>query len=931
MVVFMVMKTKTRTLVTTRILLSCVMLAVMLAPDLRAQDVQAATNTPKPEQTPRMSGGAIYALRKHGLTVSEPADAATSPGNGILLQGPSQQPGLAPTAPALGVNFMGLRFQDTIGYFPPDGGVAAGPSQVVQVVNSDYAIYDLNGKLLSSSSLGSFFPNAVLGTTYSDIFDPRVLFDARYGRWLLAADAVDLANNNNSWVVMAVSPGSDATADPSTWHRFAIMTTRNGGWGDYPTLGYDARNIYIGTNQFSFSTSAGQGSDMFAVNRAQAYGPPGTSVSFNRFPNVANFSSPQPIQALDDPAAGYFVSQSNNFFSRIVIQPIVGTAPTASLGTQIAINTLTTDSPLPARQLSGPNTIDTGDDRFLNAVYRGGAIWTAHTINTNIGGANAATIHWLEVNPDTSAIVQQNYINAQGIDYYYPMITVDRAGNAFMVYNRSSASEYVGTQFAARLSRDPANTFGPSQTLKAGEDRYDRFYDATLDPRNRWGDYNGIGLDPVGNHVWMEAEYAAPRVSPSDNSSYGAWSTWIGVTGLVCPTTLHSAASGAWSSPATWEKQCIPSAGNSVMIGSGHVVGLDTNPPDLANVTITGTLSVSGTYGLNLSGNWTNQGVFKPATGTVIFDGDGMQTIGGSTATQFTNLTINNSAASPSDLAAVSASGTVTATGTLNVTKGQFSPGYRSSFGAVNISANGILQSGYGALIAVGGDWTNRGAFIPNSGIVVLNGLSQNVAGSTTFYDLYKSLDSQAATLTFEASSTQTIQGNLTLAGLAGKPLSLRSSVNGTQWKIDPQDARFLESLDVEDSNNINPTAIDVFGTGSTDSGNNTNWVFRQASTTTLTSAPNPSLLSASVTITATVTAASGTPTGNIAFFDNGTALGAGILSSGQTTISTNSLAGGKHKLTASYSGSPDFMPSSSAAYTQMVTAFEVFLPVIIR
>jgi hypothetical protein len=926
------MKTKTWTLLTTRII-SFVMLAVLLAPNLRAQAIQVEMSTPKPAQAPRMSGGAIFALRKHGHVVSEPVSGQTSPGGGAQLQGPAQQPGLPSTAPTLGINFKGLRFQDTIGYYPPDGGTAAGPNQVVQVVNSNYAIYDLNGQLLSSSSLGSFFPNASLGTNYdsSSPFDPRVLYDARYGRWLLAADAVDFTTNTNSWVVLAVSPGSDATAAPSTWHRFAVMTTRNSGWGDYPTLGYDARNIYIGTNQFSFSSGNGQGSDIFVVNRAEAYSPPGTAVTSSRFTNVTNFSSPQPIQGLDDSTEGYFVSQSNNFFGRILIQPILGTAPSASLGTQIAITTLATAYPLPARQLNGPNTIDTGDDRFLNAVYRSGAIWTAHTVNTNIAGVDGATIHWLQVNPASGgSIVQQNYINAQGIDYYYPMITVDRAGNAFMVFNRSSAAEYVGAQFAAHASSDPANSFGPAQALKAGEDQYNRFYGSS-DLRNRWGDYHGIAVDPSGNYIWMEAEYAAPRVSPGTNGSYGAWSTWIGVTSLNCPTTLHSAASGAWSSPATWELNCIPRAGSRVNIGSGHIVGLDTDTPDLDSVTITGTLTVSGTYGLKLTGDWINQGIFKPQTGTVIFDGNGMQTIGGSASAQFNNLTVNNTATSPSDLAAVSSSGAVTVTGILNVTQGQFTPGDGSDFGAVNISANGILKPASGAQLMVSGDWTNRGTFTPGNGSVILNGGSQSIAGSTTFNNLNKNLTSQAAILTFEANSTQTMLGQLTLAGLAGKPLSLRSSLTGTQWKIDPQTARSLASLDVEDSNNLNAAPIDAFGTGSTDSGNNTNWIFKRASTTTLSSAPNPAMLSVSVTITATVISVSGIPTGHIDFYDNGATLGAGILSGGQAVLSTSSLAAGTHKLTASYSGSPDFLPSSSAAYTQTVSAFEVFLPVINR
>ncbi len=78
-------------------------------------------------------------------------------------------------------------------------------------------------------------------------------------------------------------------------------------------------------------------------------------------------------------------------------------------------------------------------------------------------------------------------------------------------------------------------------------------------------------------------------------------------------------------------------------------------------------------------------------------------------------------------------------------------------------------------------------------------------------------------------------------------------------------------------------------------------------STTTLASSANPSTFGQSVTFTATVSGASGPPTGTVTFFDNGSSIGSGMLSTtaGVTTatLQTSSLAVGTHPITAQYSG----------------------------
>jgi len=92
-----------------------------------------------------------------------------------------------------------------------------------------------------------------------------------------------------------------------------------------------------------------------------------------------------------------------------------------------------------------------------------------------------------------------------------------------------------------------------------------------------------------------------------------------------------------------------------------------------------------------------------------------------------------------------------------------------------------------------------------------------------------------------------------------------------------------------------------------------------EPTTTGLTSSPNPSNYGQSVTFTATVTAASGTPTGTVIFYDGSSQLGSATLANGKASFSTSSLSAGSHSITAAYQGSDAFAPSTSAPLNQVV------------
>jgi len=86
-----------------------------------------------------------------------------------------------------------------------------------------------------------------------------------------------------------------------------------------------------------------------------------------------------------------------------------------------------------------------------------------------------------------------------------------------------------------------------------------------------------------------------------------------------------------------------------------------------------------------------------------------------------------------------------------------------------------------------------------------------------------------------------------------------------------------------------------------------------------LTTTPNPSTVGAAVTLTATLSAVGGAPTGTLTFKDNGQPLGLPVNVAGATSLMTSALATGTHSLTAVYNGDADFPAATSTPVSQVV------------
>jgi len=95
--------------------------------------------------------------------------------------------------------------------------------------------------------------------------------------------------------------------------------------------------------------------------------------------------------------------------------------------------------------------------------------------------------------------------------------------------------------------------------------------------------------------------------------------------------------------------------------------------------------------------------------------------------------------------------------------------------------------------------------------------------------------------------------------------------------------------------------------------------LLKQSTTTGIASSVNPSTYGQSVTLTATVTSSSGTPTGKVTFMMNGSSMGTATLTGGVATLTKTFQGVATKSITAVYAGNTSFSGSTSSVLSQVV------------
>jgi redox-regulated HSP33 family molecular chaperone len=234
--------------------------------------------------------------------------------------------------------------------------------------------------------------------------------------------------------------------------------------------------------------------------------------------------------------------------------------------------------------------------------------------------------------------------------------------------------------------------------------------------------YPTHSLDPAST---VNYEGTSQTVS---NESYGSLTLSGSGTKTMPAGALSIAAAFTTSGTVSATAQATVTIGGNVTIGSG-------------------TTFATGAFADSIGGNFTNNGTFTATGSTVTLNGTGAQSIGGSSATAFANLTVSKSAGTAT-LAA-----TETVGNNLTVSQGTLA---LSTF-ALSGSGGGTFSLASGTTLNVGGSANFPSSYgttsLDPASTVVYNGAAQTVSGQTY------------GNLTFSGSNTKTAAAALTLAG----------------------------------------------------------------------------------------------------------------------------------------------------------------------
>lgn len=500
------------------------------APELRVTaDITAEAARTPPSRTSWRERPRAKKRRPHREELPQnPESASIVPSGLSLLLDHGVSPSVAQTAGTPNVDAATLADTQSL---PPDTMGDIGPTQY---------LVGLNGRLRTLNKTTGV-KDGVLDTD-PDVFfspirngaitsDPRVRYDRRTGRWFILMITVAVPNR----FVLAVSNTSTITAG-TVWSQFQWTNTRTlGGVGgaasclsDYPTLGIDEDALYIGTNQFcgaDVNALAFDSTSAFVINKAALVGGTLSVAQFDGvLPNDTAFGiyTPQGVDNFDSGTnEGYFIGVDNKQFGNLVVRRVSSPSASPSLSADINITVPATAFPDDVPHAGGTLLLDGLDDRLLQAVIRGGRLWTSHQISVDTTGTAVSSngrdgVRWYEIgnlgpSPSTPTVVQSGTVfdSASSNPAFYWMGTIMPNGQRHVALgmSKAGATQRVNAAFTGRLAGDTAGAMdAPRQYTANTAFAYNQ--QSAPDPAQRWGDYSYTSVDPDDDQTfWTLQQY----------------------------------------------------------------------------------------------------------------------------------------------------------------------------------------------------------------------------------------------------------------------------------------------------------------------------------------------------------------------------------------------------------------------------------------
>ncbi|HMA35838.1 MAG TPA: hypothetical protein VKY74_15335, partial [Chloroflexia bacterium] len=476
---------------------------------------------------------------------------------------PVIQRGFGPLAmPTPSVTFDGIdSVASGCGCLPPDTNADVGTTQIVETVNTSFAVYSKAGAVIQTpraiNTLWSGFGGAC--QTHND-GDPVVLWDTLANRWFIS----QFTSSSPYDMCIAVSTTADATG---SYNRYAFQMSTTDlydyeKYGVWPDAYYMTANVFQGNGGFHPSA--------VAFDRTRMLG--GLSASFQEF-NPGNFYAnilPTNFGGTVLPPAGApntfltmagnsnfihtwkfhvdFINPPNSTFTGPVDLAAAPWDPNLCNGSRNCI-------PQPPPVTASSYLDSLYDHPMFRLAYRNFGDHEALLTNESVNvGNNQSGIRWYEIrNPSsTPSIYQQGTYAPDATNRWMGSINMDRDGNIAVGYNVSSLTVFPGIRYAGRLASDPLNQLSQGEaTLIVGTGEQQS-------GSGRWGDYSSMSVDPSDDCTFVFAgEYYATignanwktRIGSFKFPSCGSITPTPTATGTP-PTATPSATPSATATPA---------------------------------------------------------------------------------------------------------------------------------------------------------------------------------------------------------------------------------------------------------------------------------------------------------------------------------------------------------------------------------------------
>ncbi|MBI3411108.1 MAG: DUF11 domain-containing protein [Planctomycetes bacterium] len=422
------------------------------------------------------------------------------------------------TVPTVSVvsSYTGLDFNQSGGYVPPDTAGAAGPSNYVESVNQELAIYSpkATGATQVKDSFSHFYFTTG-GLTRADsgsgLSDPIVAYDELIGRFIVGDQDVNFSTHVSAFDVAVSKTSNPTTLTTADWNFYKITTTESGFDADYPgNFGYNHDGFVWTLNMFGVVSGGHLQVNVLDANDL-ANGV--TQANLHSYRNDVNDFSVRPT-TMHGSVAGdpmWLVTEHGDNLSIDVIKM------TSSNGTILSNACTFTYTNLAVTSYSGvafpknpngTNITNNIDGRIMKSASSNGTLVATHAVGVS-STQDAAQWYVVNLSGATPTLSQQGRVSGGANTYiYYPGIDINPSGQIGMSYMRSgtdTSTDFMSMWVTGRVSTDATGTMEASVKVPAGSGQanYDDFTSG-----NRAGDLSGINVDPVDGSFWAANEFA---------------------------------------------------------------------------------------------------------------------------------------------------------------------------------------------------------------------------------------------------------------------------------------------------------------------------------------------------------------------------------------------------------------------------------------